>query len=94
MGNDAMKKMHKPLIIAPLAVAVSLAAAQTYAESNTITDAIKNGKASLNLRLRYEDVNQDTAGSDLEATATTLKTSLTLNSSLERAKPSSQYFLA
>jgi hypothetical protein len=77
-----MKKMQKPLLLAPLAVAVSLATTQAYAESESISDAVKNGKADLSFRMRYEEVDADypsTSPNKDEGHATTLKTRLTFN---------------
>ena len=77
-----MKKMQKSLLLAPLAVAVSLATTQAYAESQSISDAVKNGKADLSFRMRYEEVDVDlpsTSTDKDEGHATTLKTRLTFN---------------
>lgn len=64
--------MHKTTL--GLAIASILLTPISYAES-TITDAITSGKAQLNLRLRYEDVDQGQP-IDKTADALTLKTRL------------------
>lgn len=71
-----MKKSFKLLTIASAIAAISQGA---YADEATdITEAIKDGKVTLNFRLRYEDVTQDVnGGSDKDADAITLRTRLT-----------------
>ena len=55
--------------------ATSNSAQSSSANLNSITEAISNGKASINLNLRYETVDQDSALKD--ADALTLRTRLT-----------------
>ena len=57
-----------------IAAAASVSAVSSYAETN-LTDAIKNGEAHLDLRLRYEDVDQDKPA-DKQGNALTLRTRL------------------
>jgi len=71
-----MKKSFKLLTIASAIAAISQGAHAD--EAKGITEAIKDGKVTLNFRMRYEDVNQDVAGgSDKNADALTLRTRLT-----------------
>lgn len=55
-------------------LAPSLTAAEEVREADSLTDALAHGTASMNLRLRFENVDQDGgAGSDLDAQALTLR---------------------
>jgi len=62
-------------VLLPVAAACALAGQQSFAASDSIVDAVKNGKAGLSLRMRYEDVDVDTSGHD-SANALTLRTHL------------------
>ncbi len=71
-----MKKSFKLLTIASAIAAISQGAHAD--EAKGITEAIKDGKVTLNFRMRYEDVTQDVnGGSDKDADALTLRTRLT-----------------
>lgn len=70
-----MKRTTQTLLAG--AVISALCAAQTAAESATITEALQAGEVKLHLRARYEDVSEQTLQ---DATATTLKTRLTYTS--------------
>ena len=60
------------LLCCSIGLVPSLQAAE---EAGSIVDALKEGTVTADLRLRYEGVDQDvTAGSDLDATAITLRT--------------------
>ncbi len=75
-----MKKSFKLLsIVSAIATAIAVSAPSVHAnEATDIADAIKEGKATLSFRLRYEDVEQDVSGgSDKDADAFTLRTRLT-----------------
>lgn len=65
----------KMFVLLPVAAACAFAGQQASAESDTFVDAIKNGKAGLSFRLRYEDVEVDTPSND-SADALTLRTRL------------------
>ncbi|MEN8205123.1 MAG: alginate export family protein [Pseudomonadota bacterium] len=65
----------KTFVLLPVAAACAFAGQQASAESDTFVDAIKNGKAGLSFRLRYEDVEVDTPSDD-SADALTLRTRL------------------
>ena len=69
-----MKTLSKSLI----SIAVLSASAGTLvhhqAGASELSEAVASGKASVNLRLRYEDVGQDNAAED--ASALTLRTLL------------------
>lgn len=70
----------KTLVKTPLATLVALAAlnpAVSFAEG-TVADAVKSGTVNLDLRYRYEEVEQDNALEDAEAS--TLKSRLTYTS--------------
>lgn len=69
-----MKKKTICQAISAVLLASALPSSPVFAE-NTITDAIKNGEAHLNLRLRYEDVDQSNTA-DKNASALTLKTQI------------------
>lgn len=73
-------KLHT-LPVALCTCAALTSGISTSSHADGLVDAIKNGKTQLNLRLRYEDVDQDVAaGADKTADALTLKTRLTLTS--------------
>ncbi|MFT7559660.1 MAG: hypothetical protein ACI93R_001573 [Flavobacteriales bacterium] len=67
-----MKTLTKTLLASTIA-AITFSNGVMAEESNTFTEAMKNGKASLNFRFRVEDVSQD--GTD-DATAQTLRARL------------------
>lgn len=69
------KKIALCLSIALAGSCSSMVFAETATESNSITDALVNGKTSANVRLRYENVGQDNALDD--ASALTVRTRLT-----------------
>lgn len=60
------------------ALTLSLAPLSSYAEESTLADIITNGKASFNMRYRFEYVDQD--GASKEAEASTLRSRLTFKS--------------
>ncbi len=64
----------KTFVFLPV-VASALASQLASAASDSIVDAVKNGEAGIDLRLRYEDVNVDTSSDD-SADAVTLRTRL------------------
>jgi hypothetical protein len=67
----------KTLVLLPVAAACAFAGQQASAASDSIVDAVKNGKAGIDLRLRYEDVDTDVAKpADDSANALTLRTRL------------------
>ncbi len=71
-----MKKSFRLLALSAAITATCQAA--NADEISNITEAIKEGKATLSFRLRYEDVDQDVnGGSDKDADAITLRTRLT-----------------
>ncbi len=73
-------KYTKPTLLASLLLGLSTSPLTLAEESASFVDAIKDGKTTLNFRLRMEDVTQATGGDDLEATANTLRTRLTYDS--------------
>jgi hypothetical protein len=66
--------MNRKFTVMAVSVAVALVALQATAE-DSITDALKNGEAHLDFRLRYEDVDQDNPA-NLEGDALTLRSRL------------------
>jgi len=62
------------LSLSSVAVAGALLSAQNYAVADSVAEAIENGTASGNFRLRYESVDQDNALDD--ASALTLRSRL------------------
>ena len=68
------KKMHKHAINIVLTTALIGSATSQMAYAEGLTDALTSGKASVNLNLRYEAVEQDNALQD--ASALTLRTLL------------------
>lgn len=69
-----MKSMKTGVLSAAIAAAILGQSVQVHA-AESITEAIKEGKASLSFRLRHEDVDVDNASDD-NSTALTLKTRL------------------
>lgn len=70
-------KLSNTIYLAP-ALLCLCSISQSYADdSKSFVDSIRDGKTTLDFRLRVEDVSQEEAGGDLEATATTLRTRLT-----------------
>ena len=67
----------KTFVLLPVAAACALAGQPASAASDSIVDAVKNGKAGIDLRLRYEDVETDAPKpADDSASALTLRTRL------------------
>ena len=66
--------MKNTKLVLAIAAAASVSAVSSYAENN-LTDAIKNGEAHLDFRLRYEDVDQGKPA-DKQGDALTLRTRL------------------
>lgn len=69
-----MKSMKGGVLSAAIAAAILAQSGQVYA-AESITEAIKEGEASLSFRLRYEDVDVDNATDD-NSSAVTLRTRL------------------
>lgn len=70
-------KLRNTIYLAP-ALLCLCSISQSYADdSKSFVDSIRDGKTTLDFRLRVEDVSQEEAGGDLKATATTLRTRLT-----------------
>lgn len=69
--HDMRKRLFTPILLALLSAAFSPARAE---EPTTFGDAVTKGKISLNLRYRYEDVDQ--TGFDEPGRASTLRTAL------------------
>lgn len=70
-------KLYKAKYLAP-ALLCFFSVPQGHTEdSKSFVDSIKDGKTTLDFRFRVEDVRQEDLESDLEATATTLRTRLT-----------------
>lgn len=70
-------KLRKTKYLAPALLCLCCVAPSYAEDSKSFVDSIKEGKTTLDFRLRVEDVSQEDAGGDLEATATTLRTRLT-----------------
>lgn len=70
-------KLRKTKYLAPALLCFCLVSQGHAENSKSFVDSIKDGKATVDFRLRVEDVSQESPGSDLEATATTLRTRLT-----------------
>lgn len=68
MKRDTKRSQGNTLTTLALAslLPMTVATGSVHAEAETVADAIKSGKASLNFRLRYEDVDQDNALDDAE----------------------------
>jgi len=66
--------MNMKLRLLSLAVSSALVAQSGVAVADAVTNALTSGKASVDMRLRYEKVDQDTANKD--ADAMTLRTRL------------------
>ncbi len=67
-----MKTLNKSKLSLALSVALLGASASSVAQADSITDALTSGKASVDMRLRYETNDQDNALED--ASALTLRT--------------------
>ncbi len=67
-----MKTLNKSKLSLALSVALLGASASSVAQADSITDALTSGKASVDMRLRYETSDQDNALED--ASALTLRT--------------------
>lgn len=76
MSKTTTKTFIKKALAASIGVAALSASFHGMAEATSIKEAISNGSAQLSFRLRSEDVDQDDVNKD--ATATTLKSRLTL----------------
>lgn len=77
-----MNTIKKNLLFVAIASAVG-ASAPAFAEgpATSLAEAISGGDVKLNFRMRYEDVDQETAaGTDKESSATTLRSRITLSS--------------
>jgi len=78
-------KKHLPSTITALILGgssiASVNAAETTKENQSFSEAIKNGRAALNFRLRYEDVDINNLAND-DANALTLKTRLNYKTGL------------
>lgn len=77
--KHSQKKLLASLICGVIA-SMGVQADVQAAESTSFVDAIKAGKTTLNFRFRMEDVSEEGAPDDLEATANTLRTRLTFDS--------------
>lgn len=71
--------MSSKILVLAIGTAVSLSTIPSYAEDN-LTDAIKNGEAHLNFRLRYESVDQSKPA-DIDGDALTLRSRLNYKTS-------------